>query len=196
MPRIQRLLIPVAALALLLVGGLTGAIAQSGISAEPNAAAVVDVRRLLSELKQRQELDAGLQQKVQAFQNTVDERRRELAGLKQELDMLAEGQPEHTQGMEELQLKQLEFQAWQQFQQQKLQREQVRLQEQLYSKAMEGVGAVAQRMGFDMVLFKEGEIGFDQSQPQAAIAQISLRKVLWASDRIDITNAVLDHLNR
>lgn len=195
MNRAHRFTILLAALSLVLACSLTAAIAQSAGAARPSAVAVVDIRSLLQNLREREDLDAQLQAQVEQIQNTIEQRRKELATLKAEVDMLAPGEVEHSQGTDELQLKNMELQAWQQYQQQKIQREQVRLQEELYNKSIDGIAAVASDMGYDIVFYKDPDPQFEQQNPQAVGAQIQLRKVLWSHDSIDITQAVVRHLN-
>ncbi|MEX0775432.1 MAG: OmpH family outer membrane protein [Phycisphaeraceae bacterium] len=179
--------------ALLLAGLMTSpALAQK---ARPTAIAVVDVQKVFDSLQEKNQVEADLQSRANALKQEETDRRKKLDDLQKDLEMLAPGTTAHTQKQEDLERQAVELQAWQQFQNQKLQRERSLQIEGLYRKILDAIGRVAKEAGYDLVLFKEGAIDFKNANPQQLAALIQVRKVLWSAPDLDVTDQVTQRMN-
>ena len=66
--------------------------------------------------------------------------------------------------------------------------------ESLTRKAEEAIAAVAEAQGIDMVLFKQQTIRLGTNQ-QGRVQAANINVVAWASDTVDVTDAVAQHMN-
>ena len=67
--------------------------------------------------------------------------------------------------------------------------------EQLYRKTLDAIGRVAKDSGYDVVLFKEKAPDFTNANAQQISTMIQVRKLLWSSDDIDITQQITQRMN-
>ncbi|NJL30669.1 MAG: OmpH family outer membrane protein [Phycisphaerales bacterium] len=169
--------------------------AQSGKS-RPVAAAVVDVLKLFDSLAEKVQADADMQTRADRLQQEGQERERKLQDLQKDLEVLAApGSAAHTQKQDELEKQAIEFQTWRNFQSQKLQRERAVRYEQLYRKMTDSLGKLSKENGFDIIFFKEGAFDTRNVKPEQLGTVIQLRKVLWASDDLDLTDMLVQRMN-
>lgn len=175
--------------------GFAGAYAQNRMAAEPTAAAVVDLQVLLENLDERTEREADVARERERLQQEAEQKRSQLQQIRNELDMLKAGTPNFREKQAELQKTAIELNVWTQYQQQRINRETGLMIEDLYRKCLDAVEATAKDAGYDMVFFKESSPDFNYENPQQLSAQISVRKLLWSSDEVDITNAVAQRMN-
>lgn len=175
--------------------GFAGAYAQNRMAAEPTAAAVVDLQVLLENLDERTEREADVARERERLQQEAEQKRSQLQQIRNELDMLKAGTPNFREKQAELQKTAIELNVWTQYQQQRINRETGLMIEDLYRKCLDAVEATAEDAGYDMVFFKESSPDFNYENPQQLSAQISVRKLLWSSDEVDITNAVAQRMN-
>ena len=163
--------------------------------ADATAVAVVDVERVFNELKEREAIEADLQGRAEQLKQQEQERAAEINRLRADLDILVPGNPNYESKLEELERKALEFQAWRQFHNQKLNRERGTEIEMLYRKMLDSIGRVASQQGFDLVLFKEKPADFRNAKPEALPTLIQVRKVLWSKDALDLTDQTIVSMN-
>ncbi|HUU59501.1 MAG TPA: hypothetical protein VMZ50_08160, partial [Phycisphaerae bacterium] len=74
-------------------------------------------------------------------------------------------------------------------------RKHLRLTQDLYQEIRQAVAAVAKSRGVDVVLFFERKERPTNSTPELA-RQIETRLVIWHDPRLDLTEAILAHLNK
>lgn len=192
--RINRVSLTVIAAALFLVA-LAGAGAGTAMRAQPTAVAVVDLSVLSNQLNERTKIESDLQARQEDLQRQQEERKNQINRLQQDLAVLAPGTSAYQQKEQELQKAVLEFQVWSNFESQRLNRERGIQKENLYRKVLDAVAKVAQANGYDLVLFKEGKPDFNYENLQQLDALIHMRKVLYASESVDITSQVIDRMN-
>jgi len=115
--------------------------------------------------------------------------------LQADLDLLAPGTPAYQQKEDEQSKKAIENTVWGQFEQAKLNKMAGLRIENLYRKALDAVALIAEELGYDVVLAKEAPPKFQYENLQQLLAKISLRKSLYASETIDITDQVIQRMN-
>jgi Skp family chaperone for outer membrane proteins len=173
------------------IGFTTAAQAQKA-----TGVAVVDVQKAFDALKEKTQVEAELQTAADLVKSEDTKRQTKLKELDQDLKIMAVGTAPYEKKQEELERAALDRQVWLQFQQAKLNRERAVRIEAIYKKMLETVGRVAQANGYKLVLFKEQDVNLSSiSKPEQISAIIGSRKVLWASDDLDLTEQVIQRLN-
>lgn len=181
--------------ALFLAAGLAGATAA--LQAQPTATAVVDVQQVFSSLEERTQLEADMQGRAEQFSQQRQNREQQIQQLQQELQVLNPGSDAYQQKQDEYGKAVMEYQVWARFEEQKLKVEHALQLERLYRRTTDAISKVAQEYGYDIVLYKEQplqlnrqELNIDQVR-----SQIAIRKVLYASDTVEVTDRVIQRMN-
>lgn len=181
-------------LTLTTAAGLMGA--QAASKARPVSVAVVDIKRLFESLQEKNQIEADLNSRRQKLADESNRRKAELEQMKSDLEtVLQPNTPAYNEKQNEMERKAIDFQAWVQYQNNRLARENVLQSESLYLRMSDAIGQVAKDNGYDMVLFKEREVSFSGAKPEQLTALIQGRKVLWASDDLDVTDLVIQKMN-
>lgn len=168
-------------------------------SADPTAVAVVDIDAVSAELEEFKarvgEINVKREKRV-AQLRAISER---IGEINVELEALADGEQER--GIElsiEGSALQADLQQKQNLFQQEADLLQAALTRELYGKITQAVARIAERDGYDIVLFDDKSISLnDQAAASFAgsVNAIKSKKVLYASDVVDVTNSVLALMN-
>ena len=169
--------------------------AADRLVAKPTAIAVLSVADAYNALDEKVVVDAALATMGAQIKKEEETRVDELKQLQKDLEVLQPGGAAFRQKQERLQLLAFELKAWREFQQQRIVHEQALRKEQLYRKIMAAVGAFAEDIGYDLVLYQEREINFRGANSGQVDALIALRKVLWVKKELDITDAIVAKMN-
>ena len=195
MKALTKPLMLVFAAAVLVAAGFAGAQNAGRTQAQPTAVAVVDLKALLENLDERTAREADVTRERERLQQEAEQRRQEIQQLRNDLDVLKPGTETFENKQADLQKTAIELNVWTQYQQQRVNRETGLMIEDLYRKCLDAIGEAAGDMGCDAVFFKEASPDFSYENPQQLSTQIQVRKLLWSSDRIDITDAVAQRMN-
>lgn len=175
--------------------GIAGAVANNALRAEPTAVAVVNIERAFDALDEKASVEAEIRARGEELAEEEQQRRRHIRRLQEDLEVLGEGGQAFREKQDELQRAVIDLQAWTQFQQRRIAQEHMLQTERLYRKMMAEIARISEDEGYDLVLFRESEPQFQAENPQELVAQIQIRKVLYASDAVDITQQVAQRLN-
>lgn len=191
MHRMRPVVIVVAVLFLL--AGLAGA--GAAMNAQPTAVAVVDMERVFDSLEEKTQLETALRSRQQELGQEEAERRQRIQQLSQDLEMLAPGTDAYRQKETELREAAMGFRLWAEMEEQQLNIDRGVHLESLYRRTVDAIGEIADEMGYDLVLYREGPLDVRGGDPNEIQTQIAIRKVLHASDEIDITDRVVQWMN-
>ena len=191
MIRIRTLVLSLAAL--VVTAGLVGAAAS--MQAQPTSVAVVNVQEVFNNLKEKTNLEAQMQSRTEKLQQEEQQRRKTIQQLRQDMDVLAPGSDAYKQKEQQLQQKVIDLQVWTKFKQQQLSVERGLQVEGLYRRTLTSVKKIANEAGYDMVLFDEQSPEFNYDNPKQLLTLIQMRKVLYASDEVNITDQVIQRMN-
>ncbi len=174
--------------------------AQNTAKAEKTAVAVVNVAELIAKCQKNQDFQANAQKRQVQLRQEQKDRETKINQLRTDLDLVANA-AERQKKEREITKALYEFQAWQQIEQQNLLRDQRTFLIELYGEIDQAVAAIAQREGYDLVLFDTPTPDFDNLTPEQLVQVIGNRRVVYRSEKINITPIVLeklnlDHLNR
>ena len=162
---------------------------------KPTHVAVCDVQHVFENLREKVEIEADLQAMAEQFQQEGEQRATKLRDLQHDLELLAKDSDAHSKKVEQIGDAVIELQVYKGIITQRINRERALKTEYLYRKMLKAIGDVAKENAYDLVLFKERKVDFSKVKREALNAAISLRKVLWSSDELDITEQVTTNLN-
>jgi Skp family chaperone for outer membrane proteins len=172
------------------LSGLIGAYANNMLAAKPTAVGVVDIEGVFNNLKEKVQIEADLNAQQERLVKERQDKEKELKALQDELGIINPSNPGYREKEEKLGQKVFELQAWVQWQNNRLAREN-RLQiQQLYTKILSATAAVAQENGYDLVVYKEGTVDFSKVDPKQLSEAIRGRKVLYAAEAMELTEMV------
>ncbi|MEM6458735.1 MAG: OmpH family outer membrane protein [Planctomycetota bacterium] len=186
-----------------LVGALTlglyvtagGQAGSASGGATPARVAVVNMQEVINQSAQQAAFTADNQRRAEALQAEQQRRQQEIATITNAIDPLQPGSDAWNQKRDELQTKTLELEVWARMQEQNGQLEQARQFATLYRDANEASAAVAEAMGYDVVL-QGGELpDLMRLNIQQLQTVVQTRKVIHFADGVDITRAVLQRVN-
>jgi Skp family chaperone for outer membrane proteins len=186
--------------AVVVTAGVFGRVtAQDSLPASRPAAgtsltAVCNVSSILNNYTRVEDLKADMNKKMLDLKKEDDTRTQALDSLTSELGALAKGSKEYQTKRAEIDKQMLEHKVWAEMQQLSLQRQYQELTEEMYRSVLESVKAVALAKGFQLVIYQD-EMDLASKNPDELRAKISQRKLLYNDPSLDITNAVLEHLN-
>lgn len=189
----RNILIAATALVVLVVG-LVSVNAQGVLSSEPTVVAVVDLSNLYDSLREKQQIDTELGTIRTRVTQEGEDRQKDIAQKKQDLDMLVPGTPPYADAQDSYEQAALDYQVWVQYEQNKLGREaRIRIKK-LQENLDKAINTVAENQNIGVVLYKQQSLRLgtnSQGQPQSANINI----VAWASGSVDITDLVAQQMN-
>jgi len=192
--RSTTLLVGIAAMAVALSGWAV-ATAQSTARRGPTTVAVVDMQEVFSKLKERQQLRAELQSRADEIALEVQERQKSLKTKREDLALLSPGSPDYQRVQNDIEAAAIEIRVWAEVEDAKLKKEQARVTERMYRDVIDELGELAKEQRVEMVMFKEPPIDFDNASMDQIVTIISVRKVLWSDDRLDMTESLIQRMN-
>lgn len=176
------------------VAGVVGQ--QAGrVRAQPTAVAVVDIEAVFAGLQEKTLLEANMQSQAERVKTEHEQAQNDLRSLQGDLDLLDPAGEAYRRKQAEVQQAVIQFQVTREYHNQRLARTQVGNIEHLYRKTLDAAGRVATDNGYDLVIFKEKAPDFTGANAQQISTQIQVRKLLWSSDRVDLTQQVTQRMN-
>lgn len=174
--------------------------ANRAASFGPTVVATVDLQRVMDSLVERADLEAALTAQSQQILAERDRRQAEIEQLGGDLEAMADG-PEKARMQEDLDLKLLQEMAWIRFVQQEIDIEKSLMLENLYRSMQKNIAELADIEGIDLVLINDGNNefsvagGMQISRQEQLREQISLRRILYRNQSIDISDDLIIRMN-
>ncbi len=170
--------------------------AETRLVAQPTTVAIVDVERALNELEELSTLNKSLEANAKQRQENLDVLRNENDSLKAELSELPtnakERQREIRARIFELnETIKARFNAYQTL----IDIEKGEIISPLYAKLLTAVGEVSAREGYELVLFDDRTLQVPEGVQAVVNDAIQQKSILYASDRLDITDQVVLLMN-
>lgn len=179
------------------VGWRAGAgAAEQRVKAAPSAVALVDVERALNSLNELADLNEALAARVKDRQNDLDALKQRIEALQADLAELPTNAFEkrrelRAQIFELSETAKARTNAYQSL----INIEKGEIIKPLYEKLITGIGQVAGKEGYDLVLFDNRKLEVPL-EVQAVINEVIQQKsVLYANDSLDITDQVITYMN-
>lgn len=184
----------IAALGLSFAGLGVQRLQAQAAKAEKTSVAVVNVADLIAKCQKNVEFQEQTQKRRSQLQAEQEEKQKKINLLRGELDIIGDAAARAKKENEIIKVMS-EFQAWQQIQQQVLLRDQRVFLIELYGDIDKTVASVAQREGYDLVLFDTPSPDFEQLNAEQLVQAIGNRRIIFRTDRVDLTPVVLQQMN-
>ena len=190
--------IGIGGLVLALAAGLffteTRAQDPASAAADCGCTAVIDIVRVFNEFKQTQDINAEFETRRREVQAEVDGRDRIIETHTRELEAFAPDSADYTTRRRDLMRLRIDrdnYMKLAEFEVRDLFRIWTR---KTYDRICEVAAQVAERRGFDVVVIRE-DLESDIPDANTLKQQIRLRKVIYSTPRVDITEDVLSRIN-
>lgn len=156
--------------------------------------AVCNIAQVFENYKRAKDLTADFEKRRVALGEEDARRQRAIESLHLQLDALALGSKAYEAKLSEIEEATLSREVWRKLEEGKLVREHLALTQEMYSDILRLIETVAKERGYELVLYRD-ELDLASSNRSELLSKIALRKVLYSSDAIDITDAVLKRLD-
>ncbi len=187
----------------LVVAGLLGMVALVGFRSPasrppvPSLATVatVDLERLFSNLDEKGAADISLQALADDLQQESEAKSREIELLEQNLDLFPAGSEQYQEATEQFLEATVKLQSFVEFGRGKIDFRKGVTLKRLYMSIKEATRLLAEREGYAVVLVDDSIVNLQSGTEADMIRQISARRMLYASPRVDITDALIMQMN-
>lgn len=168
--------------------------------AQPTAVATIDIVEIFENLKERQVLEAQLQERLRTRQAQLEEVTRRLRALQEDLNpetgTIRRGTDAYYERLRELTEQRAVGQARSQALQQIISIDQGNLRRQLYEKVAAAVRKIAERDGLDLVLFDDSKFEIPENASNDEVYRAIVTKgIIYKHPTIDITQRVITLMN-
>jgi Skp family chaperone for outer membrane proteins len=168
--------------------------ASTPAAADCGCTAVIDIVRVFNEFKQTQDINAEFETRRREVQAEVDGRDRVIETQTRELEAFAADSTDYTTRRRELMRLRIDrdnYMKLAEFEVRDLFRVWTR---KTYDRICDVAAQVAEQRGFDIVVIRE-DLEPDIPDANTLKQQIRLRKVIYSTPRVDITEDVLSRIN-
>ncbi len=177
--------------ALLAAAALTLVGSASAQTSAATRVAVIDLQQVIEQCAQQKTFQQQNAAKGEELKTENERRRGELQSMLTQLEPLNPGSEPWLAKRDEIQEKQMSLQVWAQVAEQQANLERARQFATLYLAANDATAKVAQAQGIDLVLLGGDLPNLLRLTPEALESVAQSRKVIYAADTLDITQAVL-----
>jgi len=187
---------PIAALAILAVAAfMTPGSAQPAPKATPTPVGVCDIAAVFNQYERAKDLSDRFAQKRQALVAEAKKRSDAVRQMGKALESLAPGSKAYEAKLIEIETKTVELTNWRQLQGRINDRQYFLLTQQMYNEIVRTLGAVAKQRRCQVVIQLEN-LDVRPKNVNEFMAMMSQRKCLYHDGAVDLTQTVLDRLNR
>ena len=170
---------------------LLAASATAQSSGDATRVAVIDLQQVIEQCAQQKAFQQQNAAKGEELKTENERRRGELQSMLTQLEPLNPGSEPWLAKRDEIQEKQMSLQVWAQVAEQQANLERARQFATLYLAANDATAKVAQAQNIDLVLQGGDLPDLMRLTPDALQSVAQSRKVIYAADTLDITQAVL-----
>lgn len=180
----------------LIVMTLTSGLWAEGPAAPTGRVACADVGRAFNEYQRMKDINEELKALQQKLEAENEQRVKANDALQATVDAMAADDPARAKKMSELLEAEVSRRTWAEVQQAHLARELALATDRIYRDVLAATEEVARQAGYDLVVYSDeyppGPPSIDLNELREVMRS---RKLLYASQAVDITQLVLDQLN-
>jgi Skp family chaperone for outer membrane proteins len=186
------------ALVLCIVAGYA-AVAASSQMKQPTVVVTFDIEKVIADLTERADAETKLRNLIIGIEETSVGKREAVVELEAEFESTTDADRQLVR--EEIDRLKLEAYSYQRFATEQIDIERSLMFRDLYQKIKETVAYLSEQNGYDLVLIndvgRELLINKNQkvSREQQIIAQIKVKRIVYSSNQIDITEQIVTHMN-
>jgi Skp family chaperone for outer membrane proteins len=170
-------------------------VGQSGPGWPATRAATVDVIRIFNEFQQTRDLNDELAKRGDTLKKEIADKRKILETKRTELEAFKQDSPDYMKRFNELMKQDIEFTTWGQYMQAQVEAEHRVWLKRTYQQIIDAAKQIGTERGVDLVMYIDTP-AIEGDTLEAMRDNIRRRKIIWASNQIDLTESVLQRLNR
>ncbi|MCP4250300.1 MAG: OmpH family outer membrane protein [bacterium] len=160
---------------------------------EPKVA-VVNLARVFDGYAMTKDLETRFEAKRRGIADDAENRRKSLEQQISALEAFDPASKDYAERRDQILNTQIEYRIWLEVEEARLKEEHMSWLRVIYNDVRTAVAEMAEQRGLDLVLTYD-ELSPDVPDSLALRREILLKKVLYFSDRIDLSETVLDQLN-
>lgn len=168
--------------------------AAGRLIASPTVVGTVDVPRVLDALDELKAEVARSKAAAEDFQQAQAKRMQELEALNADLEDYVVGTPKHDEAQRLAKKAVIDLRAAASLAQMREQRTEQRAMLRVYNHIREASEAVSKRDGYGLIIMDDSAIPIPDDS-RDVLGDISARRVLYASNTLDVTQLLIDYLN-
>jgi Skp family chaperone for outer membrane proteins len=180
--------------AVVVLGGRSDTNAQA-VGVDPGKVAVVDVIRIFNECQQTKDVNERFQLRDENFAGQRQKLKEAVDAKEKELQAFARGSKEYIERFKQWVQLQVEYGSTIKIHQRRIVRDQVLWTRRTYTQIVQAVEEVAKARGLLLVLYRD-EMDLQTEDLQDLGSRLRDRKVVFSATGLDITQDVLDKVNR
>ncbi len=161
----------------------------------PTRAATVDVVKIFNDFQQTKDLNDELSKRGDSLKKEIADKRKILENKKTELEAFKMDSPDYNKRFQELMKQDIEFTTWGQYMQAQVEAEHRVWLKRTYQQIIDAAKQIATERGIDIVMYTDAP-AIEGDTLDAMRDNIRRRKILWANAQLDVTEQVLQRLNR
>jgi Skp family chaperone for outer membrane proteins len=163
--------------------------------ARPTAVAICDVVSVYNNYDRARDLTEEFNRRREEMERQAAQRAQRIEQLSDVLSGLKVGSKTYEEKVQEMMKLRMEGEAWASLKQRMAEREHRQLTQEMYEEIVAVISAVARQRGYDLVLHRD-TIPLESRSSGELLNKIAQRKVLYARKAVDITDVVLELVNR
>jgi len=180
--------------AVVVLGGRSDTNAQA-VGVDPGKVAVVDVIRIFNECQQTKDVNERFQLRDEKFAGQRQKLKEAVDRKEDELEAFARGSKEYVERFKQWVQLQIDYGSAIKIHQRRIVRDQVFWTRRTYTQIVQAVEEVAKARGLLLVLYRD-DMDLQTDDLQDLGSRLRDRKVVFSAAGLDITQDVLDKVNR
>lgn len=156
---------------------------------------IVDLNSVFEKYEKRKSADAQLKEQEKQYQKTINDKKKELISLNEKIQLLDLGSEARRKDEETFERKNMELESYAKFAEKNLMKKYKDYFEGLYKEVCKEVEAIGKREQYDLIIKKE-EPELQSGGISELQFKVGIKTVLYHSEAVDITNKVIDNLNK
>lgn len=162
---------------------------------DPAVLVSVDFERVFTSLEERVYEQSLAQTIVNAMTEDLEQRRQHIESYEQEFELYERGSEKWEELMQEQQLEALKYQAQVDYMNLRAKREESKGMRRVYEHIREAAATLANENGWDYVIVNDAAVALPSGDNVDMGAQISSRRMLFATSTLDVTDALIEYMN-
>lgn len=171
------------------------AVGADAVSPKAVKIGVVDLNDVFSKYEKRKKCDAQLREQESQYQKSINDKKKELVSLNEKIQLMDLGSEARKKDEETFEKKNLELESFAKFAEKSLVKKYKSYFEGLYSEVCKEVEEIGKREQYDLIIKKE-EPELQTGGISELQFKVGIKAVLYHSDAVDLTNRVIDNLNK
>ena len=156
---------------------------------------VVDLNNVFEKYEKRKAFDAQLKEQEKQYQKIINDKKKELVSLNEKIQLLDLGSEVRKKDEETFEKKNMELESYAKFAEKSIMKKYKDYFGSLYTEVCKEVEDIGKREQYDLIIKKE-EPELQSGGISELQFKVGIKTVLYHSESVDITNQVIDNLNK